>query len=110
MADSLVINNSELSIMREMQQMKSVADKVTLNQGKVESGEFYKMLHDMIAHESNQEIKTEQLQEAYERDDPNVKIAQVMINMQKSTLELKTMIQVRNKVLNAYKEVMGMQL
>jgi flagellar hook-basal body complex protein FliE len=40
--------------------------------------------------------------------DPNVSLSEVMIASQKSSLAFSAMVEVRNKFLEAYKEVMSM--
>ncbi len=47
---------------------------------------------------------------AYERGDPNVDITRVMITAQKSTVAMQAMTQVRNKVIQAYEDIMKMPI
>jgi flagellar hook-basal body complex protein FliE len=42
--------------------------------------------------------------------DPNVSLAEVMIAKQKAGIAFEATIQVRNKLLGAYKEIMAMQV
>lgn len=44
----------------------------------------------------------------YTQGDPNVDLPEVMIAMQKSTVSFQAMSQVRNKLLEAYKDIMNM--
>lgn len=48
------------------------------------------------------------LKTAFELGDPNVDLAQVMIASQKATVSFQAMVQVRNKLVEAYKDVMNM--
>lgn len=48
--------------------------------------------------------------EAYIRGEPGVDIADVMIASQKSSVAFQAMTQVRNKVVEAYKDVMNMPI
>jgi len=48
------------------------------------------------------------LSKAYERGDPNVDITRVMIQSQKAGLAFQAMVQVRNKMVQAYEDVMKM--
>lgn len=50
------------------------------------------------------------LQQAFELGDPNVDLVQVMIASQKSQVAFTALTQVRNKMLNAYQEIMNMQV
>jgi flagellar hook-basal body complex protein FliE len=42
--------------------------------------------------------------------DPNVSLSNVMIDMQKANISFQTAIQVRNKVIAAYNDIMNMQV
>ena len=53
---------------------------------------------------------TSQLQTAYEMGDPNVDITRVMIAAQKSSVAMQAMTQVRNKVVQAYEDIMKMPI
>ena len=57
----------------------------------------------------NQAQKTSSaLKTAYESGEPGVSLAQVMVASQKATVAFDAMTQVRNKVVEAYKDVMNM--
>ena len=45
---------------------------------------------------------------AYERGDPNIDISDVMVASQKSAVAFQSMVQVRNKLIDAYRDVMNM--
>ncbi|MDY6982690.1 MAG: flagellar hook-basal body complex protein FliE [Pseudomonadota bacterium] len=47
---------------------------------------------------------------SYEIGDPSVDLPNVMISMQKASLAFEATVEVRNKLLNAYQEVMNMQV
>ena len=48
------------------------------------------------------------LKTAYEQGDPNVSLSQVMIASEKSSLAFTAMSEVRNKMVEAYKDIMSM--
>jgi flagellar hook-basal body complex protein FliE len=50
------------------------------------------------------------LKEAFEMGDRNVDLAEVMIAVQKSSVSFQAMVQVRNKLVEAYKDVMNMPI
>lgn len=50
------------------------------------------------------------LADAFVMGDPNVSLAEVMIAKQKSGIAFEATLQVRNKLLGAYKEIMAMQV
>ncbi len=51
-----------------------------------------------------------QLKTAYEVGDPSVDLPEVMISMQKASLAFEATVEVRNKFLSAYQEIMNMQV
>lgn len=51
-----------------------------------------------------------ELQTAYEQGDPNVDITRVMVAGQKSEVAFQSMVQVRNRVVQAYEEIMNMPI
>jgi flagellar hook-basal body complex protein FliE len=50
------------------------------------------------------------LSKAFELGDPNVSLAEVMIARQKSSVAFQSVLQVRNKLMETYREVMSMQV
>jgi len=50
------------------------------------------------------------LASAFEAGAPNVDLANVMVAMQKANISFQAMVQVRNKLVSAYQEVMNMQV
>ena len=56
---------------------------------------------------NNQQAKASDLSEAYERGDTH-DIVSVMIERQKASLGFETTLQVRNKLLSAYRDIMNM--
>ena len=50
------------------------------------------------------------LKTAYEIGDPSVDLPDVMISMQKASLAFEATVEVRNKFLSAYQEIMNMQV
>ena len=53
---------------------------------------------------------TNRLQDAFQRGDPGVNLAQVMVAAQKSSIGFEATVQVRNRLLQAYQEIMNMQV
>jgi flagellar hook-basal body complex protein FliE len=52
----------------------------------------------------------EELKTSFELGEQDVNLAEVMIAVQKSNISFEAMVQVRNKLLDAYKEVMSMPI
>ena len=54
--------------------------------------------------------EADKLGTAYEAGDDKVDLAQVMLASQKADLSFQAMVQVRNKLISAYQEIMRMQI
>jgi len=50
------------------------------------------------------------LADAFQQGDPDVKMADLMVALQKSNVSFQAMLQIRNKLVNAYQEIMNMQM
>ncbi len=70
--------------------------------------EFSQVLKNSIDAVNETSMQAAKLAEAFERGDPNVSMAQLMIAMEKSSVSMQAMTQVRNRLLSAYQEIMSM--
>lgn len=59
---------------------------------------------------SQTQIQAQNQAKAFELGEPNIALNEVMVNMQKSTVSLQFGIQVRNKLVAAYQEIMNMNV
>ncbi|PCH62159.1 MAG: flagellar hook-basal body complex protein FliE [Gammaproteobacteria bacterium] len=73
--------------------------------GRVDFSELVKTAVDKVneTQQASSKLKT-----AFEMGDPNVSLAEVMIAGQKATVAFEATMQVRNKLVKAYEEVMRM--
>ena len=71
-------------------------------------GDFSTLLKGAVDQVNQAQKVSGSLQVAFEKGDPNVSLAEVMIASQKSGLSFDAMNQVRNKLLSAYQEIMRM--
>ncbi len=51
-----------------------------------------------------------ELTEQFESGDPHVSLQDVVLSLQKASVSFQTMVQVRNKLVSAYQEIMNMQV
>lgn len=58
--------------------------------------------------QAQQQART--LAEDFSAGKPDVNLQDVMVNLQKASLSFQQMVQVRNKLVNAYQEIMNMQV
>lgn len=68
---------------------------------------FTKTMGDALRAVNEQQAKASDLSAAYERGDTN-DIVQVMVERQKASLGFEATLQVRNKLLTAYRDIMNM--
>lgn len=69
---------------------------------------FGNMLKDALGTVNGLQMQSRELTTAVELGKPGVSLAQAMIATQKSSLAFEATVQVRNKVVEAYKEIMAM--
>ena len=79
----------------------------------VEEGQgssFSDLLKNSIDSVNETQQKAGELTKAFEMGDESVDLAEVMIAVQKSSVSFQAMVQVRNKLVEAYKDVMNMSI
>lgn len=69
---------------------------------------FGEMLDQAVNKVNNVQQTSSSLAKAYELGDPNVDITDVMVASQKASVSFQSMVQVRNKLIDAYRDVMNM--
>ena len=77
---------------------------------KVVGNDFGDLLANSINKVNEVQKESGKLADAFVMGDPNVSLAEVMIAKQKSSIAFEATLQVRNKLLSAYKEIMSMQV
>jgi flagellar hook-basal body complex protein FliE len=75
-----------------------------------EGGDFASMLKASLDQANGAQQEATNLAKAFEQGDPNANLQEVMVSLQKANLSFQTMVQVRNKLVSAYHEVMNMQV
>jgi flagellar hook-basal body complex protein FliE len=69
--------------------------------------DFFKSVQNALDSVNDTQMKSRGMQEAYERGE-EVPLTEVVLSMQKSSLAFEATLQVRNKVMKAYEEIMNM--
>lgn len=103
--------NSLMQQMREMQRLASqdIQPQQTLNTADQAAAPSFSNMFSQALNQVNELQQTSSgLQEAYIRGDGNVDITRVMVASQKSSIAFQAVVQVRNKLVEAYKDVMNM--
>lgn len=101
--------NQVLAQMRAM----SAAAKNPMAEDAVEAStgtDFSTVMKNSLEQVSEVQHQAKELATAFESGDVSVDLPEVMIALQKANISFQAITQVRNKLLNAYQEVMNMQV
>ncbi|GGP20759.1 MULTISPECIES: flagellar hook-basal body complex protein FliE [Silvimonas] len=71
---------------------------------------FADMLKSSIDQVAQVQNSADAQQTAFQSGDPNTDLQDVMVSLQKASLSFQTMVQVRNKLVSAYQEIMNLQV
>jgi flagellar hook-basal body complex protein FliE len=99
------------SIESVLQQMRALAPSMGSSpaaSGEAAAGGFAGELQKSLARISNAQESASRQAEAFEMGKPGVALNDVMVDMAKAGIGFQTGIQVRNKVVAAYQEIMNM--
>jgi len=104
------LNTSALFNDLKMQNLQSKGLDSELSSQSVSSSQadFSKMLKQAIDNVNGLQQNTSDLRNRFEMGDKEVSLGEVMIASNKSSLAFDATVQVRNKMVEAYKEVMSM--
>ena len=99
------------SILNQNQALQRAAGRGGVGEGAVDGAggapDFGAAINNALQQVNAQQAKASELSEAYERGDTH-DIVSVMIERQKASLGFETTLQVRNKLLSAYRDIMNM--
>jgi len=104
------LNTSALFNDLKMQGLKNTGMESELSSQSVSSSkaDFSQMLKQAIDNVNGLQQNTSDLRNRFEMGDKDVSLGEVMIAANKSSLAFDATVQVRNKMVEAYKEVMSM--
>ena len=96
-------------------QMRALAAQAQGNtahpaQGAENQTGFDDLLKKSIATVNDTQQEAAKLRQAFELGDKKVQMSEVMVAVQKASVSFQTMLQVRNKLVSAYQEIMNMQV
>ncbi len=74
------------------------------------STDFSSVLQQSISSVNDTQQRAGKMVEAFEAGVPNISLAEVMVETQKANVSFQAMLQVRNKLVEAYKDVMNMPM
>ena len=107
---------SDMDISRVLADMRALAAQAKQRPeapgGPDEAGkpDFGNLLRQQIDKVNETQQTASEMRERFERGDPNIDLTEVMVSMQKASLSFKAMTEVRNKLVEAYREIMNMSI
>jgi flagellar hook-basal body complex protein FliE len=82
--------------------------KINASREVSEAPKFGDLLSSAVNSVNDTQLKSSQMATAFEQGDPSVTLAQVMVQSQKASVSFQALTQVRNKVVQAYQDIMKM--
>lgn len=102
------------SLLTQLRMNQAMARKevtaIPMQQATKTEASFSTLLNQSINKVSELQTQSGDLGKAFELGNPNVSLAEVMIAKQKAGIAFQSVLQVRNKLMSAYKEVMSMSV
>ncbi|MCB1763270.1 MAG: flagellar hook-basal body complex protein FliE [Gammaproteobacteria bacterium] len=104
------VNNIE-QVLAQMRTIRiQAAGSPELPDPAVQNVSFSNLLKQSIDTVNQTQVQANEMKQAFELGRDDVNLSEVMIAVQKSSLSFEAMLQVRNKLIDAYKEVMNMPI
>ena len=75
-----------------------------------DKADFGKILDKTLGAVSAEQSRSEQLQNRYQMGDPKVSLEETMLSMQTANVSFQSLVQVRNRMVSAYHDIMNMQI
>jgi flagellar hook-basal body complex protein FliE len=99
-------------LLLQMRTMAAAAQGSTGVQPSQSPGEpgFAELLKESVQQVNDNKLSATALSEAFVREDPDVDLAEVMVALQKASLSFQAMTEVRNKLVQAYQEIMNLRM
>ncbi len=105
---------NEINMDQMLVQMRAMAEKAQGAQASVgmdgSTSTFSELLNTSINKVNELQKQGGETAQRFELGDPDVNLADVMINLQKANISFQAMTQVRNRLVSAYQEIMNMSV
>ncbi len=100
------MNAMKLQANQGLSTIPNVANAVSSTKG----GDFGAVFKEAMETVNNMQVESADLKTRYDLGDRSISLSDVMISSQKAGLAMEATVQVRNKLVEAYKTVMQMQI
>ncbi|GAB4262970.1 MAG: flagellar hook-basal body complex protein FliE [Methylomicrobium sp.] len=104
---------SDINVNQLLAQMGSMSIEAGSKPQAVEGGErtdFASLLKQSIDSVNDKQAQANEMITAFETGDSDFTLAEIMVATQKASVSFQAMVQVRNKLVEAYKDVMNMPI
>lgn len=100
------------NILQQLQSIKEFSSNTNkkLNTDEIKSVDFSEKLRSIVDKVNDAQQTADKLNMQFVSGESNVDLHEVMISLQKANVSFQSMIQVRNKLVNAYHEIMNTQV
>jgi len=107
-SNSLFAQMQSMSLEAMNQNSQAISSDSAVQATQKPGSDFGNLLKDAVNSVNSLQKETGEQRKAFEMGDPNVTLAQTMITASKSSIAFDATVQVRNKFVEAYKEIMNM--
>jgi flagellar hook-basal body complex protein FliE len=97
-------------VLAEMRSLQARAEGVAPAPSGVRPTDFADLLKNSVDQVAGMQTQATQLAQAYEAGDKGIDLTKVMLEVQKASLAFRAMTEVRNKLVDAYTQVMNMSV
>lgn len=104
---------SDVQIQQVLDAMRALSTRAAAGTQGAEAaqpGGFSMLLENSLKEVASAQQTATDLAQRFEQGAPDVSLAEVMVSMQKASLQFEAVTQVRNRVIAAYQEIMNMQV
>lgn len=101
------------AMLSELKAASALAQGKTAGSGSAETAggvDFSKVLQSTLEQVNQAQQSAKTMAEDFATGESNVNLQDVMVNLQKANLSFQQMVQVRNKLVTAYNDIMNMQV
>ena len=98
-------------VLSQLRTMAAAAQGINANSAQAAGGaDFSSALKSAINHVNEVQQKAGKLADSFEKGDSSVDLTEVMVSLQKARVTFQAMVEVRNKLVTAYQDVMNMSI
>lgn len=97
-------------LLSQLNATAAIASGKTAPTAEAGAEDFAGMLKSAVEGVNNVQQDADKLAQAFQAGDSEASIQDVMVSLQKANLSFQTMVQVRNRLVTAYQDIMNMQV